>query len=181
MKKIEDNNDKIVKKLKDNNLKFKKEINDLKNENKNINDDYSKFKIKYFEDTENLKAHIERLEKELKTLTEKYIIKKINSNKKGKNCKSDKKGNPFNFCEMALGLMTKEKLELSGIINEENEEITTKDKCQSKTRETSYKKDDIKNNLFHKNKTIVQSKIIESKVINSEKSSLISLLSGLIK
>jgi hypothetical protein len=82
MKKIEDNNDKIAKKLKDNNLKFKKEINDLKNENKNINDDYSKFKIKYFEDTENLKAHIERLEKELKTLTEKYIIKKINSNNK---------------------------------------------------------------------------------------------------
>lgn len=110
-----------------------------------------------------------------------FTNKKIDSNKKGKNSKIDKKGNPFNFCEKALNLMTKEKIELSGINNEENEEISSKDKNQSKTRETSYKKDDIKNNLFHKKETILQSKVIEEKDINSNKNSLISLLSGLIK
>ena len=166
-----------------------------KKEDMNNSEYFYKFIIENANETE--ERFYDKLENEMKKIESKnkdkspkrninktcksLSIKKINSNKKGKNCKSDKKGNPFNFCEVALGLMTKEKLELSGIINEENEEITAKDKCQSKTRETSYKKDDIKNNLFHKNKTIVQSKIIESKVINSEKSSLISLLSGLIK
>ena len=82
MKKIDEKNDKNSKKLKDNNLKYKEEIKDLKKENKKINDDYLNLKIKYYKYTEILKAHIEKLEKELKTLTENYIIKKINSNNK---------------------------------------------------------------------------------------------------
>ena len=117
------------------------------------------------------------IKKPCKTLS----IKKNSTIKKPKNSKSDKNANPFNFCEKALYLMTKEKIEVSGINNkEEDDDITSKDKNQLKTRETSDKNDDIKNNLFNKKETKVQNKIFDDKDNTSDKNSLMSLLSGLI-
>ena len=80
LKKINDNNESNLKKLNDYNNQHLEEIKYLKLENKKTFEDYQKFKIKYYEETEDLKSQIERLENELTILTEKYI--KIDSNNK---------------------------------------------------------------------------------------------------
>ncbi len=80
LKKINENNESNLKKLNDYNNQHLEEIKYLKLENKKTFEDYQKFKIKYFEDTEDLKSQIERLENELTILTEKFI--KIDSNNK---------------------------------------------------------------------------------------------------
>ena len=156
---------------------FYKFIIDNANESEDKFYDKLESEIKKFGAQNKNNSQKKNLKKPCKTLS----IKKNNTIKKAKNSKRDKKANPFNFCEKALNLMTKEKIEVSGIKNnEEDDDIVSKDKNQLKTRETSDKNEDIKNNLFNKKETIAQSKFFDDIDNNSEKNSLMSLLSGLI-
>lgn len=196
--KLQENNiTQKIKKAKEKSKRNSINIFDIINKHNNDSNDSNfiyRFIIKNADESEE-KFH-EKLEKELKIIESKKRLNRettniddaiyksltIKKDKKEKNYdnKTDKKNSLFNFSENAKKLMLKEKIEVSSI---NNDETTTPDKHQMKTYGSFYifnKKEKEKLKSGGENEINNCKKIIDNIEINSDKESLLSIISDLL-